>query len=540
MTALPLHPWRTLGMLLALRAGGRLRALRRRAATPKGLMLTLLGALAFAAFFFAFMARGSHATPMEPESLVAAVTLGTLVMFLSGAFFSTGEKIIAFTPAEVDFLFPGPFTRRQLLLFIMARNIGGELTGAFFISLILIRHTGSWFTGYAAVLLALVFANLLSMAVRLTASAAAVPEGFLRRHGVRIAMLFAVAGYAAHKGLATRLPGHLSWETLRAVINTAFAPLTVFGRVAAADSATAFGLWAVAGVTLNALLVLAVLRLDRASAETLLAASQRVQRLQRVQGEIPSGHATASTAFRFPWAAGCGPNAWRQTVALRRRAGRVLTSAAFAVIVFSALSATLSKTAAAAHSVSAYAFLAPALYFILVNLVRAVAVDFRSDVEQLACLKTLPLTPFQIAAGQLAVPVVTVSAIAAAMLLAAAWIARTPALLLAIPWLVPVTLVLIAIENTAFLLFPSASASGTGDTHAVGRRMVVLFVSSTTLAVLGIAAAGVGAAVALATPPVLWPPYCGAWGIFTLLAAALVWPVAAAFRRYDPSAATAG
>jgi hypothetical protein len=486
------------------------------------------------AFFVSFLLRGGQSAPMEPLNIVTIVTLGTLIAFLSSVFFPTGEKVIAFTPAEVDFLFPGPFTRKQLLVFLMARNLGGELTGALFLSLVLSRHSGVWLTAYFAVFLAIVSANLLSMIVRLTASAAIDRSDLLRRYGARVLLVVGVAGFAAYRGALGFLPEQISWENVQTVVHVGLAPLTVFGRMAAADSVGAFGVWTAAGVAFNALLALGVLRLDRTNAEALLAASQRAHQRLKTRGFVSLERATTSATFHLPWMWGCGPNAWRQVIALRCRAKRIATTTMFGVAIFASFYIGASKTSGSMADAPIYIFLGPPLLIIMFNIVRMVTFDFRSELEQLAWLKTLPFTPLQMAAGQLVVPVVAATSINALLMLPIAWIEHSPMPLLLLPWLMAVNVVLISVENTSFLLFPHAAAGGPGDTHALGRRIVVLFINSMILAVLGLLAAGAGWGIMLLSSAV-WPALLGAWLVFATLALMLVWPVAIAFRGFDPS-----
>ena len=46
---------------------------------------------------------------------------------------SLGERAIYFSPSEVDFLFPAPFSRRQILLY----KILGSVTAAIFVALLM-------------------------------------------------------------------------------------------------------------------------------------------------------------------------------------------------------------------------------------------------------------------------------------------------------------------------------------------------------------------------------------------------------------------
>ena len=48
---------------------------------------------------------------------------------------SAGDKAIAFTPGEVDMLFPGPFTRRQLLTFKIVKSALAALITALTLSI---------------------------------------------------------------------------------------------------------------------------------------------------------------------------------------------------------------------------------------------------------------------------------------------------------------------------------------------------------------------------------------------------------------------
>jgi len=50
-----------------------------------------------------------------------------LAMSLLALMTSGGEKAVAFTPAEVGFLFPGPFTRRELLAYKIGKALAGDI-----------------------------------------------------------------------------------------------------------------------------------------------------------------------------------------------------------------------------------------------------------------------------------------------------------------------------------------------------------------------------------------------------------------------------
>jgi hypothetical protein len=77
---------------------------------------------------------------------------------------SAGDKAIAFTPGEVDMLFPGPFTRRQLLTFKILKSALLALITALIVSIGLMAYADSWLACYVGSYLTLLFIQLTSTA----------------------------------------------------------------------------------------------------------------------------------------------------------------------------------------------------------------------------------------------------------------------------------------------------------------------------------------------------------------------------------------
>jgi len=77
---------------------------------------------------------------------------------------SAGDKAIAFTPGEVDILFPGPFTRRQLLGYKLLKSALSALLTALLVSIGLMPYAESWIACYAGAYFTLVFIQMLSTA----------------------------------------------------------------------------------------------------------------------------------------------------------------------------------------------------------------------------------------------------------------------------------------------------------------------------------------------------------------------------------------
>jgi hypothetical protein len=104
----------------------RLRARLRRLKKPKYLAGAAVGAAYFYFFFFRhFFAGRRPATGVAPETLVLFELLGALVLFamvLSAWIFPHERAALAFTEAEIAFLFPAPVTRRTLIHFKLLRS----------------------------------------------------------------------------------------------------------------------------------------------------------------------------------------------------------------------------------------------------------------------------------------------------------------------------------------------------------------------------------------------------------------------------------
>ncbi len=168
--------------------------------------------------------------------------------------------------------------------------------------------------------------------------------------------------------------------------------------------------------------------------------------------------------------------------------------------------------------------------------------DFRSDLDQLASLKALPLRPTVTAAGQLAVPVLLMSLVHLVLISSAAAIAKPEHrlfVLVALLFVVPFNIVLVAVENAMFLLFPTRVAGAApGDLGQLGRTIVLFIVKLLTVVVVVGLSAGLGTAagaVAGKSAPVGIAVALLALATFAMVSVPFVgW----AYLQFDPSADT--
>src|SRR4051794_38447186 len=98
--------------LIGLHLQGKSRRMLRGVRTPRGLIFLALGILMMCAWLGPMVFRALRMPRADPELVRLTAPFAILGICLGNLFGSFGEKAIAFTAAEVDFLFPGPFSRR--------------------------------------------------------------------------------------------------------------------------------------------------------------------------------------------------------------------------------------------------------------------------------------------------------------------------------------------------------------------------------------------------------------------------------------------
>jgi hypothetical protein len=533
-----------LWLLLRLRLRGWLRRMGRNLGTVKGALLTALGLLLFAPQLLVVLAM-PH--PIGgPAHLVAVRRFGTLGLFaycVLTLLLSSAERALYYSPAEVSFLFPGPFPRRQLL----AYKLGGQLLSvpimAAFMAAAFVPHAAWLGAGYVGLILALAFLQLFSVAVALVSStvgALAFNRG--RRLALAALAALALAGLlqVGRQALILEPLEVLARVEGSGVVQVVLTPLRWFVEAFAAER-----LWpdllrsAALGLAVDAALLAFVFALDAHYLEASAAASARVYaRIERMQrgGVGPSlGRAGRSRVGLpiLPWWGGAGPIAWRQLTTALRDSTRVL---AVLLVLGSMLVPAL---------LVAPDRLGPESWFVLTNqglifgmtlvLTSLVPFDFRADVERMAELKALPIRAFRLALGQLIAPVVLVTALQwTALGLLALRLGTVDSLFWALAaFAPPYNALLFGVENLWCLLFPTLPVTAAGfDPQAVGRMVVLVFAKVVILSISAGVAAGVGGLVYLLSGSV-GAALASAWVVLAGSAVGLVPVLALAFRHFD-------
>jgi hypothetical protein len=532
-----------LWLLVGLQLGGRLRYLWRSLRTVKGALLAVVGLGVFAGWLLlVFLMPTSRG--VDPEAVLRYGPGLLLLYCLTNVLMSGSERAVYFTPAEVNFLFPGPFRRRTLLLYkvVSALLIGLPTT---LLMLAFLHAYATWLVAaYVALVLMFVFLQLVGMAINLLATTLGTR---LYSRGRKALLGAVVAGVVLALLQAGVLPPSQSARDYfdqvadTGVWKAISVPLRWFFDAFLAqrlwpDLAVSAGLALLVDLALLGL----VLALDANYLESSAAVSARLyERLQRLRRAGLAGEGSPAAMGRLslpavPYWGGIGPHLWRQMTTAMRGMGRFLFAlAVIGLLIVAPLMSTDPRT-----SGNMAVSLAAVLLLLTVFLTTLVPFDFRGDVDRMALLKTLPVPAWRLAVGQLLTPVLLLSLVQWVVLAVAYPLSRDdPAwLLLMAAYALPFNFLQLALDNLLFLLFPTRLVANTpGDFQVVGRIALLMLAKVLGLAVV------VGMWFAVYYLALLLTNYneaatvaaAAGWPVLALSGAALVPLLGWAFRAFD-------
>jgi hypothetical protein len=532
-----MHP---LLLLYTLQGKAFYRRLTRNLKSIKGALLFIVGVLVVGLWLGPSLWQAVRAQRTDPAQVRDAAPVILLAMCFLALVSSGGEKAIAFTPAEVDFLFPGPFTRRQLLAYKIGKSLAGVAFSSLLLSIVFLQHAAAWPAAFAGLFLALLLVQLFGMAITLIAQSAG-ERAYTRTRKIILVLIIAAVAIAVLPAFKnSQRPGFFEIaRQLRAsrAGSILLAPLDVFGRLFTAASFAQALLYAALAIFINLVLLFVVFYLDADYLEAAAAKSQVVyERLQRVRkGGLSAftrpGKKARGALPTFPHLAGVGPIAWRQaTAALRNSKGLLFILLILAIsvgpIVFAEQKAD--KLGPGVIAVMAW------ITLIVGGWLRF---DFRGDLDQMDHLKSLPVSATALSAGQLLTPTLLMTLchliIVTTVLAAARRI--DPILLYAAAVSLPFNALLFGIENVMFLLFPTRAAATPADFQGYGRQILLLFAKGAVL----LTAAGISALAGLLVHRLTHSrpaAIATATLVLSAFALAVIPAVAWSFKRFDVSA----
>ena len=501
--------------LLVTSSRNRTRARFKRLKQPRYAAAFVLGAL----YIWTFLLRPQNG---PTSSTSAAALLGTtaemlaavgILVLVASAWLSTGARqALAYTPAEINFLFTGPLTRRQLLVYKLLR---AQLVVAFNALLwvfILRRGGSSLYAPLRAVAVWIFFTTLLLH--RLGAALTRVSwqehgKAGLVRQRLTLAVLLAAA-VALAWSLFRDVPRALSSDSITvigAVIESLTSPpaswvMAPVHWVLRPTFAASTGAWfrtVLPALAMLALHLTWVLRADVAFEEAaVLASSERAERIKRMRDRtgtraVVKPKRGARTIPLAPTGAAAVAIVWKNTLGLiraTRPAGviAVLFTAvpmALAVSRFEGGGMTRFIAVMSATAAAALALLGP----------RVIRNDLRLDMLHLESLKTLPLSGRRIVAAEVASSALALTAIQIG-LLALSFVlllgdpvvplglaARAGLVAAAVPALLLFNGAALAVQNGTAVLFPAWTRLGpvTSGIEVLGQGLLAILGSAIVL-----------------------------------------------------------
>ncbi|MHB1555920.1 MAG: putative ABC exporter domain-containing protein [Isosphaeraceae bacterium] len=548
-----MHP--ALWKLMRLTNRASWRVLFRGARTLRGavMLVLLLGGLVFYAVFLIGLTFTLERVP-EARGYIGRpgpyFSVAMLLIFLPSVLNSRSVGHLHFTTSEVDFLFPGPFTRRELLLYKLVRWGIGIMLASLVLALsplsLAFRGRLPTFVGVA---LAMIFIKLSGLAVMLTRlMIAEAAHTKMRRIALALVGILVATGLAqvfgrssgiAYRALASDFESTwMGWILL--------SPFLVFRNAAMAERwFPDLLVWGTAGLAIDGALVTLVLKLDADYLEWSTAISQavyeRVQRMQRTGGMVvTTGRRPGRGLPRLPWIAGAGPVAARQIVLTARLSRGVVTMIVLGGLVL--LGWTWLRPGGTVGGIPAPSFGLGALAYFMFIFQLALPVAFRGDIDHLDVLKALPIRPAAVAAGELA----GCAAVFALIQLVAMGVYGVSTGTLGAPMisvamlLFPVDVIILGVSSLAFLIYPvrRTQPGAAADANTLGRGLMNLIIQGLMMFPLLGVAAGLAAMAYLVSGQSLVIMTAAAMAALAAEIVLLTLLVGLAFDRFDPSTET--
>jgi len=415
----------------------------------------------------------------SPETLRALLSLGLVLYagwhFAKAAFFRP-ESPLDWTPVERELLVAMPLSPRDLIAYQLASITLTTLLKAALFTLLLLPDLRSVPLGLIGVLLVMTTLEMLRMAIDIVTWGMS-RSAFLAYRTAVVAGLV-VGGFAVGdaivreatfgsrinvgEGLLQRLLDILV-QLNASAFGYAALPFQPFLDLILADTLTATEMGR-AGTALATMtgLAAAVIGLYTAITRRVVLREKRNYRTKSEASDSFAGstQAEAGSALgavfglrlrRIPCWGGAGAMAWRQLVGARRHWGNLLTA-----MIAPAAIAWIPVFVIADAAIAFLATTGTLAFYTFLLLPTALRFDFRRDLDRLATLKCLPITPPAAVLGQMLAPLLIVTLFQIGVLAFAIVVLALPLhhLCTAMLVLIPLNVLVFALDNLIFLLYP--------------------------------------------------------------------------------------
>ncbi|HEY7026479.1 MAG TPA: putative ABC exporter domain-containing protein [Gemmatimonadales bacterium] len=518
----------------------------RKLTSPRYVTALLLGA----GYLWFFLGLRHLSPGRSPAGIETANRVGALLLLLAVLrwwVFGADRTALAFSPAEIQFLFPAPVTRRQLILFKLLRAQVLLLVNVLVWTLLMRRSSSGSATVLHAFALWVLFSTLFlhrlgAALVRSEASerVRSRPRAFgAAVMGILIILIAALLGVQL-SGVGLALPGGSSLELLRRGWDWLGTPaghalLFPFRLLLAPVMATTLSTWAHAigpAAGLLALHLIWVIRADRGFEEAAIEASQRRAELMerwRREGRpaIPQEGRVRLSLPLSPSGHPIPALVWKN---LSKTVREDRPSMLFAAVVVLVVGAAIGAVGDGREGASSILFALGASWVVLLVFFgpQWIRNDLRADLTRLSVLRTFPVSGTTLMTGEVISSAVVLSlyqlmllAVTAIGALGATRMGLTPGYvvrgLVVAAFVVPaLNVVAMGIQNAGALLFPAwvRTDMRPGGVEALGQHLISGTLCLLLLVLAALPPAVIGYAIALLVYP--------SWGWAALIPATLL------------------
>ncbi|HRT58103.1 MAG TPA: putative ABC exporter domain-containing protein [Candidatus Paceibacterota bacterium] len=481
---------------------------------PKYLAGAIVGGLYFSYYFvrpFMMPGQGVQALPVarlpgDPEwvELIAATALA--VITLAAWVLPNRRTVLAFTEAEVAFLFPAPISRRGLIHYKLVRSQAAILFTVLLLTLITHRWGGRAWIQMAGwwLMLSTLNLHLLGASFARTMLLDRGISNWQRRVGVlgAVGLVLVAAVWWVRQALPPlTAPDFADLERVKSYVSSVanstpaivllFPFRLVVGPYLAGDALGFLrALPGAMGVLLAhyAWVVKSNVAFEEASAEASRKLAEKVAAIRSGNWQAAGGKAKAGRSPFHLSPAGPAPTAffWKNLISANRgitfRTWVIIAAVVLGVAVGMGNIGGGRTLPVVAGAIAAML----AVWSVLLG-TQIVRQDFRQDLDYLDVLKLFPVAPWQVAFGQLLAPAVILTGVQWLLLaVAAVLVPQTPNF----PWRWPAVLsaalslamvlpalnfISLVIPNAAVLLFPAwlqAGKEGPQGIETTGQRLI--------------------------------------------------------------------
>ncbi len=234
------HP--ALRILIKLNIRGWLRRMWQQLKRPRGVLNSLFLLLMLGSWVVVIV-FGKVSGVLEKFDFVGDAAaevfpLGLMVFSFLIVVKSSGESAIVFSPSEIDFLFSGPFSRRELLVFKLSTSILMLLFVSLMFSLFLVIFAEMWIAAFTGTFLSFLLLQLLGMTVALIGQTVS-DQIYTRTRKAIAVFVVALLAVGVVQGLQLGMQQDV-WQLLRGFRESCagmvlLAPFEVFSRTILAE-----------------------------------------------------------------------------------------------------------------------------------------------------------------------------------------------------------------------------------------------------------------------------------------------------------------